>query len=683
MNSNRRALARIEELRQQLRYHNYRYYALDDPVISDAEYDRLFQELLDLEKAHPEWATPDSPTQRVGFAPLERFLPFQHVVPMLSLENAMDAGAVLDFDQRVKKLLGLNSSIEYVAEPKMDGLAVEILYENGSLAAAGTRGDGFVGEDVTLNVKTIRGIPWRLYAARPEVALPQRLAARGEIYIDRQDFQGLNREREIRGEPIFANPRNAAAGSLRQLDSSITAGRPLKAYFYGVGEVFGMAFASHWHILGSLRSWGFPVNPRCRQCSDIHHALTFYQDLEIIRDQLPYEVDGVVIKVNDLLLQKQLDEKPRSRSPRWAIAYKFTPHQVATQIQAIDVQVGRTGVLTPVAILAPVAVGGVTVKRATLHNQDEIERKDIRVGDTVVVQRAGDVIPEVVEVIRTKRPADAAPFQMVTSCPACGGEVVRLPGEAVHRCLNLSCPAQIKAAIVHFAGRDAMDIEGLGDKVVALLVDQGLIRSPADLYVLSVDDLKTLPGFAEKSAQNLITALEHSKLRPLAAVLHALGIQHVGSHLAQVLANRFGSLAAIQAASMTELQDVPGVGDKVATSLTKYFANPANRDMIEALRRAGVQLREAATRAPEKDPFWDGKSVVFTGSLTAMTRQDAADLVAARGARVSSSVSKKTDYVVLGIDPGSKWEKAQALGVTILTEQDFLQRLGMAADTGS
>jgi DNA ligase (NAD+) len=681
MNSNRRALAKIEELRQQLSYHNYRYYALDDPVISDAEYDRLFRELLDLEKAHPEWVTPDSPTQRVGFAPLERFLPFQHAVPMLSLENAMDPGAVLDFDQRVKKLLGLNSSIEYVAEPKMDGLAVEILYENGSLAAAGTRGDGFVGEDVTLNVRTIRGIPWRLYAARSEVDLPQRLAARGEIYIDRRDFQGLNRQREISGEPVFANPRNAAAGSLRQLDSNITAGRPLKAYFYGVGEVLGMEFASHWHILESLRNWGFPVNPRCRKCSDIQQALTFYRDMETLRDQLPYEVDGVVIKVNDLSLQTRLGEK--SRSPRWAIAYKFAPYQVETQIRAIDVQVGRTGVLTPVAILAPVAVGGVTVKRATLHNQDEIERKDIRVGDTVVVQRAGDVIPEVVEVIRTKRLADAKPFQMVTSCPACGGEVVRLPGEAVHRCLNLSCPSQIKAAIVHFAGRDAMDIEGLGDKVVALLVDQGLIRSPADLYVLSVDDLKTLPGFAEKSAQNLITALEHSKLRPLAAVLHALGIQHVGSHLAQVLADHFGSLTALQEASMTQLRDVPGVGDKVATSLTKYFANPANRDMIEALRRAGVQLREAAPRAPEKDPFWDGKSVVFTGSLTAMTRQDAADLVAARGARVSSSVSKKTDYVVLGIDPGSKWEKAQALGVTSLTEQDFLQRLGMAADTGS
>jgi DNA ligase (NAD+) len=681
MSGNQSALARMEALRQQLRYHNYRYYALDDPVISDAEYDRLFQELLDLEKAHPDWVKVDSPTQRVGFAPVERFLPFQHVVPMLSLENAMDPSAVMDFDQRVQRFLGLDSSIEYVAEPKMDGLAVEILYENGSLIAAGTRGDGFKGEDVTLNVKTIRGIPWQLYAARPEVVFPQRLAARGEIYIDRRDFEGLNREREISGEPAFANPRNAAAGSLRQLDSAITAGRPLKAYFYGVGEVFGMAFSSHWHILESLRNWGFPVNPRCRQCSDIHQALTFYRDLETIRDQLPYEVDGVVIKVNDLNLQSRLGEK--SRSPRWAIAYKFTPHQVETQIRAIDMQVGRTGVLTPVAILVPVAVGGVTVKRATLHNQDEVERKDIRVGDTVVVQRAGDVIPEVVEVIRTKRLADAVPFQMVTSCPACGGEVVRLPGEAVHRCLNLSCPAQIKAAITHFAGRDAMDIEGLGDKVVALLVDHGLIRSPADLYVLSLDDLKTLPGFAEKSAQNLIAALEHSKMRPLAAGLHALGIQHVGSHLAQVLADHFGSLTALQEASMADLQEVPGVGDKVAASLTKYFANPANRDMIEALRCAGVQFREAAPKAPDKDPFWDGKSVVFTGSLTTMTRQEAADLVIARGARVSSSVSKKTDYVVVGADPGSKWEKARALGVTILTEQDLLLRLGMAADTGT
>ncbi|HAA03931.1 MAG TPA: DNA ligase (NAD(+)) LigA [Syntrophobacteraceae bacterium] len=678
MTENQNALPRLEELRRQIRHHNYRYYALDDPIVSDAEYDRLFQELIALEKAHPEWVTPDSPTQRVGFAPLEKFLPFHHAVPMLSLENAMDQGEVLEFDQRIRKLLRPNTPIEYVAEPKMDGLAVEILYENGNLMAAGTRGDGWKGEDVTLNVKTIRGIPWQLFAFRADVALPQRLAARGEIYMDRRDFEALNQGREISGEAVFANPRNAAAGSLRQLDSTITAGRPLRAYFYGVGEISGVTFTSHWEILESLRHWGLPVNPRCQRCADIRQVLSFFRNMETIRDQLSYEVDGVVIKVNDLLLQSQLGEK--SRSPRWAIAYKFTPHQVETQIQSIEVQVGRTGVLTPVAALAPVAVGGVTVKRATLHNQDEIDRKDIRVGDVVVVQRAGDVIPEVVEVVRTKRPDAAVPFQMVTSCPACAGEVVRLPGEAVYRCLNLSCPAQIKAALVHFASRDAMDIEGLGDKVVALLVDQGLIRSPADLYHLSADQVKVLPGFAKKSAQNLKAALERSKSRPLAAALHALGIQHVGSHLAQVLADHFGSLEDLQKASLSELQQVPGVGEKVAASLTKYFANPANRDMIQALRHAGVAFQGGVPRTSVKDPFWDGKSVVFTGRLLAMTRQQAADQVVARGAQVSSAVSKKTGYVVVGAEPGSKRERAQGLGVSVLTEQDFLLRLGLAAD---
>jgi DNA ligase (NAD+) len=679
MSSNQNVRSRIEELRQQIRQHNYRYYALDDPTISDAEYDRLFRELVELEEAHPDLLSTDSPTQRVGFAPQEKFLRFNHALPMLSLENAMTEGDVLEFDRRVKKLLGVHSEIEYVAEPKMDGLAVEVLYQDGRLVAAGTRGDGYVGEDVTLNLKTIRAIPWELYASAEVPQLPGRLAARGEVYMDHRDFQALNQSREIAGEPVFANPRNAAAGSLRQLDSAITAGRPLKAYFYGVGEVEGATFDSHWQVLEVLRLWGLPVNPRSRVCADIHRALEFHRGMVAIRHKLPHDTDGVVIKVNALDWQARLGEK--SRSPRWAIAYKFAPQQAETRVLDIDVQVGRTGVLTPVAILQPVAVGGVTVKRATLHNQDEVERKDIRVGDAVVIQRAGDVIPEVVEVVKSVRPPDAVPFRMVNTCPSCQGEVVRLPGEAVHRCLNLSCPAQIKAAIAHFAGRDGMDIEGLGEKVVALLVERELIRSPADLYRLIVQDLQGLPGFAEKSAQNLLAALEQSKQRPLSALLYALGIQHVGSSLAQVLAERYGSLPKLQSASMEELREIPGVGEKVAASITEYFANPSNRAMIDALQRAGIQFTNAIPSATLKDPFWDGKSVVFTGALTSMSRQEAADLVAARGAHVAGSVSKKTDYLVVGTDPGSKWEKAQALGVAVLTEQDFLGKLGLAANT--
>jgi DNA ligase (NAD+) len=679
MSRNQSAQARIEELRRQIRYHNYRYYALDDPVLSDAEYDHLFQELVKLEDAHPELVLADSPTQRIGFAPLEKFLPFEHAIPMLSLENAMAEVDVLEFDQRVKRFLGVRTEIEYVAEPKMDGLAVEILYEGGRLVAAGTRGDGIVGEDVTPNVKTIRAIPWELYASAEVPNPPRRLAVRGEVYMDHRDFQNLNQGRELTGEPVFANPRNAAAGSLRQLDSSVTAGRPLKSYMYGVGEVAGMNFDSQWQILECLRHWGLPVNPRCQICPGIRQALEFYDTMAAIRDELAYDADGVVIKVNALNWQARLGEK--SRSPRWAVAYKFIPQQAETRVLDIDVQVGRTGVLTPVAILQPVAVGGVTVKRATLHNQDEIDRKDIRVGDAVVIQRAGDVIPEVVEVVHSRRLAHAVPFRMVDTCPSCQGEVVRLPGEAVHRCLNLTCPAQIKAAIAHFASRDAMDIEGMGEKVVALLVERNLIRSPADLYCLSFQDLKELPGFAEKSARNLLVALERSKQRPLPAFLYALGIQHVGSTLAQILADHFGSFPALQHASMERLQEIPGVGEKVAAGITKYFANPSNRDMIVTLQHAGIQFMETVPSVPVKDPFWDGKSVVFTGTLTSMTRQEAAQLVAASGARVADSVSKKTDYLVVGIDPGSKLKRAQALGVTILNEPDLLQRLGVAADS--
>ena len=674
---------RIEELRRRIHHHDYLYYALDRPVISDAEYDILFRELLELESAHPDLTTADSPTQRVGFPPLDKFAPFTHALPMLSLENAMSRAEVMDFEQRIKKILNVHGDMEYVAEPKMDGLAVEVLYEKGVFTAAGTRGDGFVGEDVTLNVKTIRAIPWQLVTPAEGPAPPNHLAVRCEVYIERMDFRTLNENRDKTGEPLFANPRNAAAGSLRQLDSAITGGRPLRAYFYGVGRVEGYEFNSHWDILQHLRLWGLPVNPRSQLCQGIQQALDCFQKLAAVREELPYDTDGVVIKVNDLSLQERLGEKPRSRSPRWAIAYKFTPQQAETRILDITVQVGRTGVLTPVAVLQPVSVGGVTVKRATLHNQDEIERKDIRIGDQVVVQRAGDVIPEVVQVLLEKRNGRETPFSMVANCPACQGEVVRLPGESVHRCLNLSCPAQTKASIRHFASRGAMDIEGLGEKCVALLVEQDLIHSPADLYQLKTEDLESLPGLGRKSAQNLVAAIERSKQASLAAFLFALGIQLVGSHLAQVLAEHFGSLDRLRNAGKAELEQIPGVGDKVAVSITRYFANPANREMIDRLVAAGINPG-ISQRVAVVDHFWEGKSVVFTGALASLTRQEAAACVTARGGRVVDTVSGKTDYVVVGDEPGSKLEKAQKLGLTVLTEDQFLAHLPpVGGDQGS
>ncbi|MBC7359670.1 MAG: NAD-dependent DNA ligase LigA [Desulfacinum sp.] len=665
---------RIEELREQIRYHNYRYYALDDPVISDAEYDALFRELVRLEEAHPELASPDSPTQRVGFAPLDQFEPFDHPVPMLSLENAMNREEMLEFDRRVTKLLGVSEPIAYTAEPKMDGLAVEILYEEGRLLRAGTRGDGYRGEDVTPNVKTIRAIPWRLFSPADGPPIPRRLTVRGEVYMDRKAFEALNREREEAGEPLFANPRNAAAGSLRQLDSAITARRPLKAFFYGIGLLEGVSFETQWDLLQGLRKWGLPVNPLSERCLGIERVLAYYERIEEQRPSLPYEVDGVVVKVDRLEWQRILGEK--TRSPRWAIAYKFAPHQARTRIVDIQVQVGRTGVLTPVAHLEPVTVGGVTIRRATLHNLDEIERKDVRIGDEVIVQRAGDVIPEVVRPIREKRTGKERPFRMVAECPSCHGPVVRLEGEVVHRCLNKSCPAQVKAAIRHFASRDAMDIDGLGQKIISMLVDEGLVKNPADLYRLTEEDLLKLPGFAEKSAANLIRAIRESRRPELADFINALGIQLVGTHLASVLAEHFKTFEAFRRAGREELTAIEGVGDKVADSIVRYFQNEENRKMVDALLAAGVTPRDVEAAPTESAPsFWRDKTVVFTGTLASMSRKEAADRVKALGARVASSVSAKTDVVVAGENPGSKLERAKTLKVRIMDEDEFLRSL--------
>lgn len=665
---------RMESLRQEIRFHDYRYYALDAPVISDSDYDALLRELTDLEKAYPGLVTPDSPTQRVGFPPLDRFEPFVHEVPMLSLENAMNEEEVFDFHRRVQRLLAGENEIVYVAEPKMDGLAVEVLYENGLLMGAGTRGDGMVGEDVTPNVKMIRSVPWTLRAPPEGPAVPSRLAVRGEVFMDRKDFEALNENRRNAGEPLFANPRNAAAGSLRQLDSAITASRPLKTYFYGVGSMEGWEFTSQWEMLEQLRHWGLPVNPRSRRCPTIKEALEYFRSLAMERDRLPYDTDGVVIKVDRIDWQRQLGEK--SRSPRWAIACKFPPHEAQTRVKDIIVQVGRTGVLTPVAVLDPVSVGGVTVQRATLHNEDEIRRKDIRLGDWVKVRRAGDVIPEVIEIVREKRTGAETVFSMPDRCPACEGGVIRLPGESVHRCLNVSCPAQIKAAIRHFASRGAMNIDGLGKETVSLLVERGLLKSAADLYRLRKENLLGLPGFAEKSAENLVASISGSMQPNLPEFLFALGIYHVGSHVAELLAAHFGSLDAVRRATAEELQQISGIGEKVAFSVTSYFSHPANRRLVEELLRAGIRVRESRpTRQWGVDATWAGKTVVFTGTLSSMTRQEAAAHVSAMGAKVTDNVSRKTDMVIAGKDPGSKLEKANRLGVVVLNEEEFLDRL--------
>ncbi len=665
-------LKRIKELRDKINYHNYLYYVLDNPEISDEAYDALFRELKELEEKYPEFVTPDSPTQRVGFKPLEKFETVTHAVPMLSLENAMRESELLEFKNRICKILGVDD-VEYVAEPKIDGLAVELIYENGSFVRGSTRGDGYTGEDVTLNLKTIRSIPLALFSPPEAPPIPSRLDVRGEVYMDVRDFEALNRQREKNGEPPFANPRNAAAGSLRQLDPNVTASRPLKIFCYGVGLVEGYTFKSQWEVLQTLKKWGLRVNRQIRKCSGIDEVIEFCRSFQRIRSTLPYETDGVVVKVNDLELQRILGEK--TRAPRWAIAYKFPAEEATTRLLDIEVQVGRTGALTPVAILEPVNVGGVTVRRATLHNQDEIERKDIRIGDTVVIKRAGEVIPEVVRVVKEKRKGAEKPFKMVEKCPVCGSKVYKLPDESIYRCLNVRCPAQIKGSIVHFASKGAMDIDGLGEKIVSLLVDKGFLKDISDIYRLKerADELEQLEGFGKKSVSNLLNAIEASKSPTLPKFIYALGIRHVGEHMASLLAERFGSLKKIMSASLEELMAVPGIGEKVAHSIYHYFRNPENLKLIDDLFELGVKVEEEKPENREK-PL-EGKSFVLTGALQSMTRSKAAEKIKELGGRVSSSVSKNTDFVVVGENPGSKYEKAKRLGIRILTEEEFLKLL--------
>jgi len=662
---------RIEELREQIHYHNYRYYVLDDPEISDAEYDRLMRELIALEKEHPELITPDSPTQRVGAPPLEAFETVEHTLPMLSLDNALDETEMRDFDQRVKKALGTTADIEYVCEPKLDGLAVELVYINGIFTVGSTRGDGYTGENVTQNLKTIKSIPLKLFNQHGNI--PERLEVRGEVILGNKEFEQLNREREENGEPTFANPRNAAAGSLRQLDSSVTASRPLDMFCYGLGQVIGVSFRTHLESLEMLKKWGLKVNPHIRKCLGVEEVLQYHQDMADMRENLPYEIDGVVVKVNDFTLQERLGV--RTRSPRWAIAYKFPARQEVTQILDIIAQVGRTGTLTPVAIMKPVNVGGVEVSRATLHNQDEIDRKDVRIGDWVVVQRAGDVIPEVVKVIKSRRTGKEKPYKLPDRCPVCGSKTVRPEGEVAVRCINLACPAQVKERIYHFASKRAMDIDGHRKKLVDQLVDKGLVKDVSDIYFLTKEQLAGLERMADKSAENLLAAIEESRHRPLDRFVYALGIRFVGEHIARVLVKAFGSLENLSRASKEQLMEIHEIGPQVAESVVDFFSREENLRVIQRLKEGGVEIEPA--REETQSNILEGKTFVFTGALQSFTRQEAQRLVEELGGHAASSVSKKTDYVVVGEAPGSKADRARELGVTIITEDEFKKLVGM------
>ena len=653
---------RVERLREEIEYHNHRYYVLDQPEISDAEYDRLMRELEKLEDQYPELRTLNSPTQRVGAPPLEAFKIVRHTLPMLSLANAFDEREARDFDRRVKKFLGISTDVLYVTEPKLDGLAVELVYESGHFVVGSTRGDGVNGENITQNLRTIKTIPLQLI--RKGIPVPERLEVRGEVIMQIDKFKALNRKREEMEEPVFANPRNAAAGSVRQLDSKITVERPLEIYCYGLGEVRGYRFKTHWEILQTLPQWGLRTNPYVRRCRNIDEVLTYHEEMNEKRETLPYEIDGIVMKVDDIDLQARLGEI--SRSPRWALAFKFHPKQETTKILNIVAQVGRTGALTPVAMMQPVKVGGVEVSRATLHNQDEIDKKDVRIGDTVIIQRAGDVIPEVVEVITSKRTGAEKKFRMPSKCPVCGSEVIR--EEAIHRCIGLDCPAQLKGRIRHFASKRAMDIDGLGVKLIGQLVDKGLLNDVADIYDITKDQLIALERMAEKSAQNIIEAIEASKEKPLAKFLYALGIRHVGEHISDVLAHRFSRLDDFPALSEDDLMKAEEVGPEVATSVARFFRDKKNRESIERLKKAGVKVIEP--RVKPRGKLAD-KVFVFTGTLHSYGREEARSLVEKLGAKTVPSVSKKVDFVVAGEDPGSKFDKAKELGVKILTEEEF------------
>ncbi len=651
----------LQKLREEIEHHNYQYYVLDNPQITDARYDRLMGKLLAWEEKYPELVTSDSPSQRVGGAPLKEFGTVRHRVPMLSLSNAFGEAELMEFDRRVRSGLG-GGPVEYVVELKIDGLAISLTYEDGLFNRGATRGDGEVGEDITQNLKTIRSIPLKL---KKNVAA---LDVRGEAFMPKKEFARLNEEKELAGEPPFANPRNAAAGSLRQLDPRVTAKRSLNAFLYAIGYLEGLEVKTHWEALELLKEMGFNINPHVAVFASMEEVVKYIERWAEKRHGLPYDTDGMVIKVNSLRQQELLGFT--AKSPRWAIAYKFPAEQATTVVKDIIVRVGRTGVVTPTAVLEPVSLAGSTVSRATLHNQDIIDEKDIRIGDAVVIHKAGDIIPEVLEVLKEKRSGTEQAYRIPDRCPECRSEVVRFTGEVALRCTNASCPARLREGIIHFVSRDAMNIDGLGPAVVAQLLANGLIRDAADLYYLKPENLVQLERMGEKSAQNLLEALEKSKANSLAQFIFALGIRHVGSRAGKLLAQHFGSMDKLMTASQEELQNIPEIGPKMAESIVGFFHQEENRELVKRLKQAGVDPQESAITSGDL-PF-AGLNFVLTGTLTRFARKEAEEMIEQLGGKTSGSVSKKTSYVVVGENAGSKYDKAVQLDIPILDEQQFL-----------
>ncbi|WP_297212259.1 MULTISPECIES: NAD-dependent DNA ligase LigA [Thermodesulfovibrio] len=658
----------IEKLVKELNYHNYRYYVLDSPVISDEEYDMMLRSLKELEE---KWGyiLPDSPTQRVGAAPSEKFEKAEHREPMLSLDNAFSIEELRDFDARVKRLLGINDEIEYTVEPKYDGLAVELSYKDGLLYRASTRGDGYVGEDITQNIKTIKAIPLRIEGVEK---IPEEIDIRGEVYLNIDEFERINKERIEKGEPVFANPRNAAAGSVRQLDPSITASRKLYMSCYGIGYVKGIEFKSQIEFIEWLKKGRFPVPAYVKLAKGIEEVMEAIKEIEKLRQGYPFETDGAVVKVNSFELQRKLGTK--TREPRWAIAYKYPAHQGITKLRDILASVGRTGVITPVAILEPVKIGGVTVSRSTLHNWDEVERKDIRVGDYVIVERAGEVIPHIIGVVKDRRTGEEKEVKIPEHCPVCGSKTVREPGEVAVKCINFNCPAQVEERIKHFISRRAMNIEGLGDKTVELLHNKGIIKHFVDLYKLRQEDIKGLPGFAELSSKKLIEAIERSKKTTLSRLLYALGISQVGEYASKLLAQHFRKLEDLYYIKAEKLVQIPQIGEKTAKTIEQFFNNEENLKAIEELKKMGLKVENPDFEEEKKPSPLKGLTFVITGTLP-KPREEVKEMIEKAGGKVSSSVSKNTDYLLVGEEPGSKLAKAQALGVKTLSYEEFLKML--------
>jgi len=665
MSDKAKASERIEVLRKNIRYHDRKYYVDDNPEISDYEYDLLLKELEKLESEYPDLITPDSPTQRVAGEPSEEFATVRHRVAMLSLDNTYSPEELIEFDNRIRKLIP-SQDIEYVVELKLDGLGIALLYENGRLVRGATRGDGEMGEDVTANLKTIKSIPLVLDGIGQGLPV---LEVRGEVYMQKRAFQEFNQQREENGETVFANPRNASAGSVRLLDPRITATRPLDIFMYTLSYVEGASFSTHWESLQALKDMGFKTNPYARKFVIIDEVVDYCKNWAERRDELDYEIDGMVVKVNSLAQQVELGFT--TKSPRWAISYKFPARQATSKIEGIIIQVGRTGSLTPVAVLSPTPLSGIIITRATLHNEDEIRRKDIRIGDTVLIERAGDVIPAVVEVIKDKRTGQEREFQMPDKCPVCGSEVFKPEDEAVLRCMNSACPAQVKEHLHHFASRDAMNIDGLGPAIIDQLVEKNLVRTIADLYFLNKEELVALERMGEKSAQNLLDAIEGSKNNDLARLIFALGIRHIGIRAAEILAEYYQSIDTLSYAKVEELQTIYEIGPKVAESIFQFFQQEGNKQMLDRLREAGVKMSEEE-QTTVMDQTLKGKTFVLTGALKNMTRDEASENIKKAGGKVTSSVSSKTDYVVVGESPGSKFDKAKKLGITILNEDAFV-----------